>query len=117
MAIRIHIHENIGSIFMEGRFDFLVHREFKQAYMDMLDNPAIHEIEVDMQRLDFMDSSALGMLLLLRERVHAVSKSIALANPSEIASKLLWVANFDKLFPIRNFNGYHLGGKDMTTMR
>lgn len=108
MAIRSHIHEQLGSIFMEGRFDFLVHREFKQAYMDMLNNPSINEIEVDLQKLDFMDSTALGMLLLLRERASAVNKSIALSNPSEIASKLLWVANFDKLFAIKGLEGNHL---------
>lgn len=107
MTIHTNIHDQVGSILIEGRFDFLVHREFNQAYKEMLCNPLIHEIEVNMQRLDFMDSSALGMLLLLRERASAVNKCIVLSNPSEIASKLLWVANFDKHFSIKGFNEYH----------
>lgn len=115
MAIRTNIHEQVGSIFMEGRFDFLVHREFKQAYTDMLNDPLISEIEVNLQHLDFMDSTALGMLLLLRERVNAVNKIITLSNPSKIASKLLWVANFDKQFTIKGFNEYHYDGDIGTT--
>lgn len=98
MSISTNLHGQTGRIQMSGRFDFVVHREFKQSYEDMLNNPLIHEIEVDMQHLDFLDSTALGMLILLRERALVVNKSIVIANPSDSVFKLLDVANFDKLF-------------------
>ncbi|HLP96878.1 MAG TPA: STAS domain-containing protein [Sideroxyarcus sp.] len=104
MAIYSHVHKQTGCIHIDGRFDFLVHREFKKAYMAMLDNPTIQEIEVNMRQLDFIDSAALGMLMLLRERAQAANKSIVLSNPSEHVSMLLWVASFHKLFAISGFN-------------
>lgn len=87
-----------GRIRMSGRFDFVVHREFKHSYENMLNDPTIHEIEVDMQQLDFLDSTALGMLMLLRERALLVSKPIVISNPSKNVFMLLDVANFDQLF-------------------
>ena len=98
MSIVTNLVGRTWMIKMSGRFDFLVHLEFKQSYEGMLNNPEIREIEVDMQHLDFLDSTALGMLMLLRERALVVSKPIVLSNPSSNVFKLLDVANFDKLF-------------------
>jgi len=55
-----------------------------------------------MSKLDYLDSSALGMLMLLNERAKAVSKSIALVCPSDVVKQVLEVANFNRLFTIRN---------------
>ncbi|HCI13801.1 MAG TPA: anti-anti-sigma factor [Gallionellaceae bacterium] len=101
MEIRTKSYQQTGSISIHGKFDFQLHRKFKQTYTEMLDNPAIQEIEVEMQHLDFLDSAALGMLMLLRERAHAVNKSILLSNPTASVFKLLEVANFDKIFPMK----------------
>ena len=101
MNISTQTYKQKGSISVFGKFDFLVHREFKRAYMDMLDNTAIRDIEVDMRHLDSLDSAALGMLMLLRVRAHACNKSVAIANPSGYVLKLLEVANFDKIFHIK----------------
>jgi len=100
MNISTKTYKQTGSISVFGKFDFLIHREFKRAYMDMLDNTAIHDIEVDMQHLETLDSAALGMLMLLRERAHACNKSVVIAHPSGYVLKLLEVANFDKIFHI-----------------
>lgn len=90
-----------GVISIRGRFNFIVHREFKKHYTEMLGNAEIREIEINMRDVDFIDSAALGMLMLLNERAHAVNKSVVLAHPSGSVSKLLEVANFDKIFTIK----------------
>lgn len=107
MAIQTNIHEQVGSVCIDGKFNFFLHREFKHAYTNLLSDPSIQEIEVDMQRMDFIDSAGLGMLMLLRERAVVANKSIVLSNPSKSVSELLWVANFDKLFVIKGFIAYH----------
>ncbi|HEX5364592.1 MAG TPA: STAS domain-containing protein [Gallionella sp.] len=102
MAISIQIRDNVGRITMEGRFDFQVHREFKEAYTPLVDNAAVREIEVEMSKVDYLDSSALGMLMLLNERAKGANKTVSLLNTSGVVSQVLEVANFSKIFNIRN---------------
>lgn len=100
MAIHVQIKDAVATIAMSDRFDFQVHREFKEAYAPILANPAIREIEIEMSRLNYLDSSALGMLMLLRERAQAVNKDVRLSNPSKVVMQILEIANFSKLFKI-----------------
>ena len=88
MAINVQILDRAGRINMYGRFDFQVHREFKEAYTPLLDNPAVREIEVEMSKVDYLDSSALGMLMLLNERAKAVNKPVTLFEKMPIQQAL-----------------------------
>lgn len=100
MTINIHVSGNVGHMSMSGRFDFQIHREFKEAYTRLLEDDAVHEIEIEMSKLEYLDSSALGMLLLLNERAKSVNKSVSLSRPSGVVAQVLEVANFGKLFNI-----------------
>lgn len=53
---------------LSGRFDFHSHRDFRAAYEKILETGAVREIIIDFGEVDYLDSSALGMLLLLREK-------------------------------------------------
>jgi len=100
MTLETQIREDAGIIVMKGRFDFQVHKEFKEAYSRLFENAAVRKIEIEMSRLEYLDSSALGMLMLLNERAKAVNKTISLANPSGVVDQVLEVANFNRLFNI-----------------
>lgn len=102
MAIHVQIHDRLAQIAMSGRFDFQVHRDFKDAYTPLLENTAVSEIEVEMSKVDYLDSSALGMLMLLNERAKAANKPVALLNTSGVVSQVLEVANFSKIFNIKH---------------
>jgi HptB-dependent secretion and biofilm anti anti-sigma factor len=100
MALETQIIENIGRIIMKGRFDFHIHKDFKAAYIRLFSEAAVQQIEIDMSKLEYLDSSALGMLMLLNERAKLVNKSITLVNPSGVVNQVLEVANFNRLFDI-----------------
>jgi len=89
-----------AALSLTGRFDFNVHREFKEAYMALLNDGATHSIEVNLAGVDYLDSSALGMLLMLRERAQAANKQISLSQPNKTVSQILDIANFKKIFTI-----------------
>jgi len=91
---------------MSGNFDFHIHREFKGAYTPLIENAAVREIEIEMDKLDYLDSSALGMLMLLNERAKSGNKSVALLNASGVVSQMLEVSNFDKLFRITHKSAF-----------
>lgn len=102
MSISVSILGSVARISMVGRFDFQVHREFKDAYSALLVNAAVSEIEIEMSKVDYLDSSALGMLILLNERAKEAKKTITLLNASSVVSQVLDVANFSKIFNIKN---------------
>ncbi len=85
---------------LSGRFDFNSHREFRAAYEELLGRGDTREFVVDLGGVDYLDSSALGMLLLLRDKVGAENKSVALANCKGNVRQVLDIANFGKLFQI-----------------
>ena len=102
MSIIVNICDSVARVSMSGRFDFHVHREFKDVYTALLVNDAVCEIEVEMSDVDYLDSSALGMLILLNERAKEAKKSITLLNASSVVAQVLDVANFSKIFNIKN---------------
>ena len=102
MAINVQVIDHSARIAMSGRFDFQVHRDFRDAYTPVLDNAAVREIEIEMSKVDYLDSSALGMLMLLNERAKAANKPVSLLNTSGVVSQVLEVANFSRIFNIKN---------------
>jgi anti-anti-sigma factor len=86
---------------LSGRFDFHSHRDFRAAYEKVLESGAAREIIIDFANVDYLDSSALGMLLLLREKADGAGKAIALASLRGTVKQVLDIANFGKLFTIK----------------
>jgi anti-anti-sigma factor len=80
-------------IAIRGRFDFSAHQEFRRSYENAAE---VSDYVVDLGGTEYVDSSALGMLLLLRER--AGDKSVRIVNCSAGVRRILEIANFQKLF-------------------
>lgn len=86
------------TIQIEGRFDFSIHQGFRNAYETASDD--IENFEIDLRAATYLDSSALGMLLLLREYAGADQGRVSITNSSEDIKKILTISNFDQLFSI-----------------
>lgn len=100
MDIRHSKNGSEGILSLGGRFDFNVHREFKEAYSALLNDASVESIQVNLAEVNYLDSSALGMLLMLRERVQNANKQISLSKPNQTVAQILDIANFQKLFTI-----------------
>mgnify|MGYP002640061892 FL=1 len=86
------------TISVSGKFDFQLYDEFRSSYVETLG--AGVQYVVDLAGTDYLDSSALGMLLLLREHAGGEGSKIVISNSSADVKKILDVANFGKLFEI-----------------
>ena len=82
---------------IDGRFDFNIHSDFRNAYRDL---PPTTRFVVDLGRATFMDSSAMGMLLLLREHAGEKAANIRLQNCNADIKKILSISNLDKMFVV-----------------
>lgn len=89
-----------ASLTIHGRFDFSIHRDFRSNYDKILDASGVRELDIDLSNVDFVDSSALGMLLLLREKSMARNIHMKLNSPQSAVRQVLEVANFGRLFTI-----------------
>ena len=86
------------SIAVSGKFDFQLYDEFRASYADTPGSGC--EYDIDLSGTEYLDSSALGMLLLLREHAGGESSRITISRASDEVRKILDVANFGKLFTI-----------------
>ena len=85
-------------IHVEGRFDFSSHQEFREAYEGH--QRAWTRCTVDMRKATYLDSSALGMLLLLRDHAGGERAEIRLTNCNADVRRILNISNFEQLFRI-----------------
>lgn len=85
------------SMVIDGRFDFNIHSDFRNAYREL---PPTTRFVIDLGKATFMDSSAMGMLLLLREHVGEKAANIRLQNCNADIRKILSISNLDKMFTV-----------------
>jgi anti-anti-sigma factor len=100
--MQVNIVKNSGQADMRlsGRFDFNAHREFRGAYEPLIADAEVKTLSVDLAAVEYLDSSALGMLLMLRDKAGAANKALVLANVRGAVKQVLEIANFGKLFKI-----------------
>lgn len=85
-------------ISVQGRFDFSSHQDFRGVYESLETAPEAYVI--DMSETSYLDSSALGMLLLLRDYAGGNAANIAIVNANADVKKILSISNFEQLFNI-----------------
>jgi anti-anti-sigma factor len=86
-------------IAVKGRFDFSTHQDFRRSYETI---PAQGvQFTVDLQEATYLDSSALGMLLLLREYAKPEEQPVKIVNCNADIKKILKISNFEQLFQIQ----------------
>lgn len=86
------------TITIQGRFDFNAHQAFRDSYQRLDSTP--RRYVVDLNGATYLDSSALGMLLLLRDHAGSDEANIRLINCNPDVRKVLSVSNFEQLFVI-----------------
>lgn len=100
MHIGSVITDKQATLSLNGRFDFNAHRDFRDAYEPIFVKTGINEIQINLSNVDYLDSSALGMLLLLKERAGENKIDVSITGCKGNVKQILDIANFGKLFKI-----------------
>lgn len=87
------------TIVIKGRFDFSAHQDFRSSYETLPARP--DRFIIDMSDTAYLDSSALGMLLLLRDYAGGDAADISIINASSDVKRILSISNFEQLFTIQ----------------
>ena len=85
------------TITLPNEFDFRVHKEFRDTHKNSNRNA---QYVIDFSQTQHMDSSALGMLLLMREELGNENAKIKFINCRPNVKQLLEMASFHQLFDV-----------------
>jgi anti-sigma B factor antagonist len=83
-----------------GELDLYTAAKLKER-LRALSDQGRSRIVVNLERVEFMDSTALGVLIGARKRARESDGEIALAAPTEPVRKVLSITGLDRVFPIR----------------
>ena len=108
MSIHTQLQDDKARITISERFDSSLYQHFKKAYAPLLGKHAVQRIEVDVSQVNYLDSGALGMLVLLNESARNAGKSMSLISLPGPVADVLKIANADKLFSINLPSGVKL---------
>lgn len=90
--------DQVVTVRVSGRFDYSIHKEFREACMQFHEQASRYVIDLGDTR--YIDSSALGMLLVLKERLRDRPVAIDIVNTNREIGRILAIANFQRLFNI-----------------
>jgi len=99
MAITMNESDDGNTVIIKlpNEFDFRAHKEFRDAHK----NPKANvKYILDFSQTQQMDSSALGMLLLMREELGNDKANVKLINCRDNIKSLLEMASFHQLFDV-----------------
>ena len=86
------------NILIKGKFDFNLVQDFRLAYANV--GGDIDNVIVDLRETEYMDSSALGMLLNMQKLLSENVSNFKISNCRPQIKKILQISRFDKKFDI-----------------
>ncbi|MFL0799188.1 MAG: STAS domain-containing protein [Agarilytica sp.] len=102
MSITSSLTDNgeVLTISIEGRFDASSLEQFRRSF-ENVESGDVQRYEVDLASTVHLDSSALGMLLVLRDHAGGDKADITIKNCSPEVKKIFAISSFEQLFTIQ----------------
>ncbi|MCL5104222.1 MAG: STAS domain-containing protein [Armatimonadetes bacterium] len=95
------VDEKLPIIELEGEVDVYTAPQLKQQVIGVLESGA-RELVVDLTKVDYLDSTALGVLIGGLKRMREVDGNMALVCPSPRIRRVFEITGLDKIFDIYN---------------
>ena len=89
---------NALTITVQGRFDFSSLQAFRNSYEKVQPKPK--SFVIDLKESEYLDSSALGMLLALRDYAGGDDSDLKVINCNADVQKILIITKLDELFNV-----------------
>ena len=99
MDYNISTSGNVTLIKMLGQFTFADTHKFKDV-LDLVMQEKVKTLSLDLSNVTFIDSSSMGMLLLLRDECQSHNISLNIHSPQGQVEKIFRISKFYQIFSI-----------------
>ncbi len=94
-----HIENETCSIILNGRFTFSDNPKFRKI-LDDFKGGAVRNLVFDFSKVEFVDSAALGMLLIAKDEAEKGNIGLVLRGANGQVEKMFKVSKFDTIFKL-----------------
>lgn len=84
------------------RFDYSFHKLFNDKCSELIEDSSVKEIILDFGLVEYIDSSALGMLVILQKKSSTAGKKLKISRARGTAEEVLRMANIQKMIEFIN---------------
>ena len=88
----------IDLIKLPSRFDYSCHKSFSDSYGVLLESSAVKNLILDFSQVEYIDSSALGMMVLVQKKFQGKNRVVQIKGAKGATFEILRMANMQKLF-------------------
>lgn len=99
MEYASELSNNTLRVYLNGKLTFSDNASF-QAISKKLEEGKVKDLEVGLDGLEYIDSSGIGMLLVLKEKCDEIAAQMTLSKPRGQVAKILRIACIDRVIPI-----------------
>ncbi|MDI9245628.1 STAS domain-containing protein [Marinobacter sp. CHS3-4] len=100
--VKHSLQDGVATLSLSGRFDFSQYAAFKEEQARVLNKDSVKEIVLDFGGLDYLDSAALGILLVLLDRAKEHGQPVTIRRAKGVVREILDVAHFERMFVIED---------------
>lgn len=99
MKITQEVHNKKVTLKLEGNFTYTQRKPFQEVLKTVCTDQ-VEEVVIDLSQVAFLDSAALGLLMISHRQLQADKRTLSLAYPQPTVRQILELANLHKTIPI-----------------
>lgn len=99
MIITEEIHDQTATLKLEGGFTYTQRKLFQETLRN-LSSKNVEHIIIDLAQVAFLDSAALGLLMITHRQLLADKRRLSLAYPQATVRQIIELANLHKTIPL-----------------
>jgi anti-anti-sigma regulatory factor len=80
------------------KFDFNYYEQFLKEADEFFSNGSFTSIELDFSLVNYLDSSALGMVIMLHKKAKAMNIKTSIKGANVMPAKILMIAHLDRFY-------------------
>jgi anti-anti-sigma factor len=99
MQIERSVHQGVIVVKIDGRFEFSTRQDYKRLIGQIVQD-GHRRLVIDLEGVTFLDSSALGLLLLTHQNFKLKKGTVSLIKPTGYVRQVIELANLPRVIPI-----------------
>ena len=99
MKITQEVHNRKVTLKLEGNFTYTQRKPFQEV-LRAVSTGDVQEIVIDLSQVAFLDSAALGLLMISHRQLQAEKRTLSLAHPQPTVRQIIELANLHKTIPL-----------------